>query len=267
MPASPDDREQYAVRTLRRYGLEKFASDPSLLGRLGAGAKWLFSRHPNTHTHMGMGPATYREVPGLLWGTNRVPSLSRMYQELPGRGPGLVNALKDHGQAWGDLVRDIYLGSPVDAWKSFQQHKQNSGSTLGGLGRFAKEYYWHPQSGGFMNALGVAATGYDLYRALTGDPSQRRGDMAAALTGAAIAPVTGHMGALLGAPIHLGVIGLARRLGHKFDPPATGESQPTPYAPRLDPRGHTRRWLRTSPNVPYLGEGFPEMPDLTDLAP
>lgn len=255
-PAHSDP--QYAV--LARYGLSKLAADPTLLSRLGDAAKWVFSRHPNTHTYEGLAPVM-KEVPGLLWGKRLVPTGAQAMQKLPGRGPGFVNALKDHGHAVGDLARDIYLGSPVDAWRDFQKHRADAGSTLGGLGRFAKNYYWHPQAGGLMNTLGVASTGFDIYHALTGDPSQRRGDIAAALTGAAISPITGHMGTLIGAPIHLAVTGAARRLGHKFDPPSP-EGEGTPFVARVDPRGHARRWLRTEPNIPYLGDGFPGLPDV-----
>ena len=254
---------QYAV--LARYGLDKLAADPSLLSRAGGAAKWLFSRHPNAHTYEGLASAGSEITRGKNWLGREVwkhkPMVEQAMQTLPGRGPGLLNALKDQGHAWGDVARDIYFGSPVDAWKDFQNKRWHAGSTLGGLGRFAKDYYWHPQAGGVMNSLGVAATGYDLYHALTGDESQRKGDMAAALTGAAIAPVTGHLGTLIGAPVHLALTGAARRLGHKFDAPAPGAEAPS-FSPRVDPRGHTRRWLRTSPNIPYLGEGFPDLPDV-----
>lgn len=267
----PRLESEYAVRVLRRYGIDKLAASPSLLSKGVDAAKWLFTQHPNTHSYIGLGPAGHEIERGTNWLGRQVwkhkPMAQQALQPIAGRGPGLLNALKDTAHTWGDVARDMYLGSPVSGWQDFQKHRAAAGgSYLKGYGRFLKHDYWHPEHP-VMNAIGLGMTGMDIYHAATGDPSQRRGDFAAAATGAAITPITGRMGALIGAPIHLALTGAARNLGHRFDPPpAGGPVEQTPYAPRLDPRGHTRRWLRTSPNLPDVS-GIADLPDVLDSIP
>ena len=210
---------QYAVRraeedTLRRYGLTKVALNAGALGRA---ATWLFRNHPS-----------------------------------PGYGPGAWNTAKDVAHTSANLAREIAVGSPVDAWHAFRQDAQARGSHLKAYGKLLKDYYWAPHApdagmlgragGNAMRALGLGLTGLDIYQAMTGDPSQRRGDLAAAATGALIGPVTGTMGWKLGPLAHVGITNAARSLGHRFDPPTTPPRELAQMPPTVGP--HIRRAIR-----------------------
>jgi hypothetical protein len=212
-------RTQYAVRqaeedTLRRYGLTKEALDARSLGRA---ATWLFRNHPS-----------------------------------PGYGPEFRNVAKDVAHTGANFAREIAVGSPVDAWHAFRQDAQARGSHLKAYGKLLKDYYWAPHApdsgtlgragGNAMRALGIGMTGLDLYQAMTGDPSQRRGDLAAAATGALIGPITGSMGWKLGPMAHVAVTNAARNLGHRLDPPVTPPRELVPMPPAVGP--HIRRAIR-----------------------
>ena len=211
--------QEYAVRmaaeaTLRRYGFAKEALDADSLGRA---ATWLFRNHPS-----------------------------------PGYGPGALNTAKDLLHSGANLGRAFLVGSPVNAWKAFQQNARTGGSYLKAYGDLLKNYYWaphHPNATGFdrvlgnaSRAVGLGVTGLDLYQAITGDPAQRRGDLAAAATGALIGPITGSMGFQLGPLAHVAVTNLARSAGHRFDPPANPPRELTQQPPSIGP--HIRRAIR-----------------------
>lgn len=215
--------EQYAVRqatlaTLERYGLEKMAASPGLLSRLGSAATWAFKNHPS-----------------------------------PGYGSGVAGTVKDVAHSTANLAREFAVGSPADVWQSFRRNAQRSGSHLKAYGDMLKDYYWAPHdpnasrwgrvSHNVLNrGLGMAATGFDVYQAVTGDPSQRFGDYAAAATGALLNPITGSMGWKLGPLAHVAVTNAARTLGHKLDPVTDPPLPLVQSAPRLAP--HVRRALR-----------------------
>lgn len=214
--------EPYAVQqavqdTLRRYGLEKVGATPGLASRLGGVMLAPFRNHPS-----------------------------------PGYGPGAINTLKDVAHTGANIARELAVGSPVDAWKAFRQNAQARGSHLKAYGKLLKDYYWAPHApdagalgragGNAMRALGLGLTGLDFYQAVTGDPSQRRGDLAAAATGALIGPVTGSMGWKLGPMAHVAITNAARSLGHRLDPATTPPTELTQAAPTIGP--HIRRAIR-----------------------
>lgn len=213
---------QYAVQravddTLRRYGLEKVGAGPGLAGRLGEVLLAPFRNHPS-----------------------------------PGYGPGALNTLKDVAHTGANIARELAVGSPVDAWKVFRQDAQARGSHLKAYGKLLKDYYWAPHApnatgfdktlGNAGRALGLGMTGLDFYQAITGDPTQRRGDLAAAATGALIGPVTGSMGWKLGPMAHVAITNAARSLGHRLDPATTPPTQLAQAAPTIGP--HIRRAIR-----------------------
>lgn len=220
---------EYAVReattlTLRKYGLEKIATSGGALGRA---ATWLFRNHPS-----------------------------------PGYGPGALGVVKEVAHSGANLARELAVGSPVDAWHAFRQDAKARGSHLGAYGKLLKDYYWAPHApdsgtlgragGNAMRALGLGLTGLDLYQAVTGDPSQRRGDLAAAATGALIGPVTGSMGWKLGPLAHVGITNAARSLGHRFDPPAVPPRDLVQQPAAIGP--HIRRAIRAHNMISGNGE-------------
>lgn len=223
---------QYAVQravddTLRRYGLEKIGdgsaiTGPSLLGQMGRMLLSPLRNHPS-----------------------------------PGYGPARMNfrwqdKARDAIHTTANLARELAVGSPVDAWKAFRQDAQARGSHLKAYGKLLKDYYWAPHApdsgalgragGNAMRALGLGLTGLDFYQAVTGDPTQRRGDLAAAATGALIGPVTGSMGWKLGPMAHVAITNGARSLGHRLDPATTPPTQLAQAAPTIGP--HIRRAIR-----------------------
>lgn len=255
-----DPEESARTDVAARYGLDKDAgfadSARQAAGAVGRGAEWLFSRHPNTATHKAWGVTGHKPGPpgwwDKVWGRN-VGKGAPIYGvvDKAGRGPGFTNFVKDFGHTAGEFVRDWNLGSPVDMAREMRAAYRQGGGGIGGaahaVGDQYRNYYWHPEAGGLMNMVGVGLTGYDLYSAVTGDASQRKGDLASAAAGAAIAPFTGRLGSVVGMPIHMAATAAARRWGHQYDAPKPEAAPALPFTPQYDVQGHTRRWLRTNP--------------------
>lgn len=151
-----------------------------------------------------------------------------------------------------DMGRHLVFGSPINDWERFQHLRQQSGSGLKAYGQMAKDYMWSPktpfESGGGkwfrrgMNTLGLAMTGAEAYRALTGDPSQRAGDIAALGTSLVAGPVTGSLGMFAGPMVHSALTSTARSAGHLLDSPT---QQPLELPPSRDVPEHVSRALRS----------------------
>ena len=250
-----DPRDEAIAVVAARYGLDKEAGIGDVGRKVMNGAEWLFSRHPNTHTHKAWGVTGHQPGAPSWWDKvvgRTVGKGAPIYGVVDknGRGPGFTNFMKDFGHTSGELIRDWNFGSPVDMAKEMRTAYRSAGGGVAGVGKAIgnqyRDYYWHPEAGGLMNMAGVGLTGYDLYSAVTGDPSQRKGDLASAAAGAAIAPFTGRLGSVAGMPIHMAVTNAARRFGHRFDAQPNGPAA-LPFTPQYDVQGHTRRWLRTNP--------------------
>lgn len=200
--------------TLARYGITKEALDS---GSLGRAATWLFRNHP-----------------------------------APNYGSGFWNTTKGLVHNGANFAREIAVGSPVEAWTRFRQDAKARGSHLGAYGQMLKDYYWAPHDQNatawgragrnFDRALGLGFTGLDLYQAVTGDPAQRKGDLAAAATGAILGPITGSMGWKLGPLVHTAITNGVRSVAHRFDPPTEPPTPLTQETPSALP--HIRRAIR-----------------------
>lgn len=151
-----------------------------------------------------------------------------------------------------DMGRHLVFGSPINDWERFQHLRQQSGSGLKAYGQMAKDYLWTPKqwsegNGGKwlrrgMNALGLAGTGYEAYRALTGDPSQRAGDVAALGASLVAGPVTGSLGVFAGPVAHQLITSGARQAGHLLDTPT---EQPLTVPSSRDVPAHISRAFRS----------------------
>lgn len=156
----------------------------------------------------------------------------------------------------GAMAKNIAIGDPAGTLGQFQALRRTHGA-LGAYGRMLKDYHWTPRKPGewspyLWRALGTAATGADLYGAITGDPNERAANLAGVAAGALAGPVTGSLGVLGGNYAHNAVVNLARRAGHALDPkpdtaiddaharvrsyrPTTGALAHVDYVPPFDP--------------------------------
>lgn len=194
----------------------------------------------------------FTKTAGTLDTVKRIASWPFRFHQLSGT-PTTFGQKVWHGAApILDMTRHMVIGSPVDEWNRFQHLRQQSGSGLKAYGQMAKDYLWSPVytgEGGAgkwirrgMNALGVAGTGYEAYRALTGDPSQRAGDIAALGTSLVAGPVTGSLGMFAGPMVHSALTSTARSAGHLLDSPT---QQPLELPPSRDVPEHVSRALRS----------------------
>ena len=81
-----------------------------------------------------------------------------------------------------------------------------------------------------MNVASLLPSGLDVYHAATTeDPNVRKGDIASAATGLALAPFTSRLG-ILGAKVHPWLQQKARNLVQKDAPPYAPAYRPAPQA-------------------------------------
>lgn len=145
-----------------------------------------------------------------------------------------------------EVAREIYLGSPVTHAHMIADLHRQTQSLPKTYGALAKAFYFpraktpweHIQRG-----LGLAFSAADLYGAVANGPANRYGDLASAATGLALNPILSRGGYLLGAPLQMGAMNLARRLGHRFDPP----SEEPPFVPAPTLGASVRRTMRGAP--------------------
>lgn len=194
----------------------------------------------------------FTKTAGTLDTVKRIASWPFRFHQLSGT-PTTFGQKVWHGAApILDMTRHMVIGSPVDEWNRFQHLRQQSGSGLKAYGQMAKDYIWIPktpfESGGGkwfrrgMNTLGLAMTGAEAYRALTGDPSQRAGDIAALGTSLVAGPITGSLGMYVGPDVHRALTSAARSAGHLLDTPT---QQPLELPPSRDVPEHVSRALRS----------------------
>ncbi len=174
----------------------------------------------------------------------------------------LVWALSEHPEAYKrwytavpEMAREVYLGSPVTHGKLIRDTYRQTGSVAKTYGGLAKAFYYpkvDDLQGKAMRALGLGLTALDLYGAVANGPANRYGDLAAATTNLALNPITAR-GGLLMAPVHMGIVNAARRLGHRFDPP----SEEPPFIPAPPFGQSVRRTIRGVPMAHTLAAPDP----------
>lgn len=131
--------------------------------------------------------------PGLL---QRIANRAFRYRQ---GAPNESTARAIVGQV-GDMARDMILGSPLTLKDQLLKHRAETGSWGKAIGRHFKEFYVPRASGStagdvINRGLSLGFPAYELYGAATTEnPEVRRQRMAAALTGLAVAPVTGYLG-------------------------------------------------------------------------
>lgn len=159
-------------QVLRAYGMNKVSAAP-----------WLWT-----------GPAPAAKATGVM------PYIKRLFtsKDLGHTPPGFLGGLESTGRTLGEFGREYIFGSPITAWEQFKKLRQAKGSNLGAAGEMYKNFYWTKPTGVgdyLFNAMSIGFPALDLYSAATTeDPEQRKGNLAAAITGLATAPVTSRFG-------------------------------------------------------------------------
>ena len=171
--------------TLQQYGLAKIALTGSDVGR---GVKRLFTWHD---------------------------------QGVPGEG--VKGGLKWLGRNVREMGRDYVFGSPVTLAEQLQSAARRHDSIPKGVASYAKNWYWQKPTDwkdAVFQGAAVIPDAYDIYTAAsTEDPSARRGALAGAAAGLALAPFTSRLG-LAGAYLHAQGRDAAKRLVHQEAPPS-----------------------------------------------
>lgn len=160
-----------------------------------------------------------------------------------------------------EMAREVYLGSPVTHGRLMRDTYRRTQSVPGTYKELAKAFYYPKAtdfSGKAMRALGLGLTAMDLYSAVANGPANRYGDLSAAVTNLALNPLTAR-GGLLMAPLHAGVVNLARRAGHHFDPP----NEEPPFIPAPTVGSTVRRTIRGMPMAGSLSATGAEPPPST----
>jgi hypothetical protein len=164
-------------QVLRAYGMEKLSAAP-----------WIWA-----------GPAPAAKATGVM------PYVKRLFTsgDISHTQPGFLGGLESTGRFVGEMGREHIFGSPLTAWEQFKNIRAANaaagkpGNLRAGAEMF-KNFYWSkPQSkmDYLFNAMSVGFPALDLYSAYTTeDPEQRKGNIAAALTGLATAPITSRFG-------------------------------------------------------------------------
>jgi hypothetical protein len=184
-------------QVLRAYGMEKLSAAP-----------WIWA-----------GPAPAAKATGV------VPFVKRLFSsgDISHSQPGFLGGLETAGRFAGEMGREYVFGSPVTAWEQFNKIRAANaaagkpGNLRAGAEMF-KNFYWSkPQTkmDYLFNAMSVGFPALDLYSAATTeDPEERKGNIAAALTGLATAPITSRFGLAGGYGQHF-LTGRARSLFQK----------------------------------------------------
>lgn len=132
--------------------------------------------------------------------------------------PGATETAKSVGKHIREIGRDFIFGSPVTALGEIQKHISDRGSVAGGLGAYAKNWYWpktEDSMGTAINILQLLPDASDIYSAATTeDANLRKGNLASAGAGLITAPITARLG-LPGAWLHTQIRNAARGLVQK----------------------------------------------------
>lgn len=153
---------------------------------------------------------------------------------VTGNPQSLGEKVLHYGKHVGEFAREIALGSPVDHWHNFQAMRDSHGGALPAYAKLLKDWHWTPKGPDgstpwFGRALNTAFTGLDAYNALTSDPDQRAGNVAALGASLLAGPVIGSFGMVGGTlgniALTSAVRGAVNHLAGK-PPPPTGAPPP-----------------------------------------
>ena len=156
------------------------------------------------------------------------------------RIPGVLNALKWGGSHVAEMGRESIFGSPLSLVKQLQGYSDTGSGGLGSGGRLFKDFYLpktHSKVEKVLLGLSLAGAAGDVYSASqTKNPDERRGEIAKAIAGLALAPITSRMG-LAGVIANSALKGGVGKLVRK---------KQTPYTVTYDPLEHAKLTLRGS---------------------
>ncbi len=154
------------------------------------------------------------------------------------------HSAKNLGKNVAEFGREAVFGSPLTVGKQLQDRYRQTGSVAKTIGQHAKEFYLSPGAPTWMKALSLGMPALELGNiAMNGDPNERVGDVAHALTGLAAAPFTARLG-LPGMAIQGLAQGAGRSIGSKFDHKA--EAKPFLENVEMNVPQHLKRTLSNS---------------------
>ncbi len=150
--------------------------------------------------------------------------------------PGGYHQVVEIGKSGGDLLRDMYFGSPLTFLEELKKHKAETGSTLGALKKYYKNYYFSPGASPLLKVLSLGIPAASLVHTLAaGDPRTRREDLASNFAGIATSPLTMRLG-LPGAAVQ-GLVSRAAREVARRTRPATEDQASISDRPPLPEAG------------------------------
>lgn len=144
-----------------------------------------------------------------------------------------------HGaQTVANFTRWGLVGSPIDDWHRFQELRKTMGGTLPALAREYRNWHfgdpvakgatgWDRVAGHAGQLLNTGATAHDLYQAVTSDPDQRAGNLAAFGAGLVTSPITGRFGILGGGLAHGAITSAVRNAVNGAATPAPAGASAT----------------------------------------
>lgn len=145
-----------------------------------------------------------------------------------GYGPGVINKVKGFGHGASDLLREGFIGSPVNVAQELRRP--------GGLGHMYKNFF-NPHGSmpeKAMNALSLGLPAYDIYRAATSGPEHRGENIARSAASLGMLPLTYRLGVPGQLLLHQPVTNLAARVGKLFDRPTPPPQPPQSMPYNLD---------------------------------
>lgn len=205
-------RPAFQSHALPTYHREEVVGGSGLLARLAhkvhPSLASLTAPSLQTVEHAGYGPGML-DAARDAWKTDK--------GSLPARAlEGLGNSVKTLGHGVADLVRGQTLGNPVDLAAQLAQHRADTGSWGGAVGRQLHHHYLHPQGRDPLSlAFSLGLPAKQLYDA-TQDPEHRGENVGGAVAGLATSPFTAHLG-IPGGLVQAPLVGLGRALGRRFD--------------------------------------------------
>lgn len=210
-----------------RLNAVKTAARSRVLGRYGLAD--LFREHPIPSKGRGVFDrlrAVARAGTKAPFG-DKVRAAQNSFERMGGWAglqQGARQSAKNLGKNVAEFGREAVFGSPLTVGQQLRDRYKRTGSVAKTVGQHAKEFYLSPGSPTWMKALSIGMPALELGNiAVNGDPNERVGDVAHALTGLAVSPFTARLG-LPGVAIQSLAQGGARSVGSKFD--SKGEAKP-----------------------------------------